>query len=195
VVEEILNFTIKREASRGTIRGIDLAGVPEAQLIAQYADDTSLSIRGAECYVQATADLLRHFSIASGLVINEAKSSAYLWLPHSANRPHWTRQFGWQWAEAGDVSKLLGAPFGLTLSTQDVDSFLVDKIEAKLKYWATTKLNFAGREVIVNGVLISSLLYFLGIWGGTKAGISRVTSKIRNYYWCGGLHRTRARTA
>jgi hypothetical protein len=76
VVGEILNHTIKREVHRGRICGINLPGVAEQQTIAQYADDTSLSIRGEEAPVHATMDTLHKFSYASGLIINEHKSSA-----------------------------------------------------------------------------------------------------------------------
>jgi hypothetical protein len=75
--------------------------------------------------------------------------------------------------------------FGLIFSLRDVDTFLVNKIDTKLKFWSNMKFNFAGHEVVVNGVLVSSLLYFLGIWGRTKAGISRVTNRICNFYLCG----------
>jgi hypothetical protein len=121
IVGEILNYSIKREVRLGRIRGIELPGAFEPQTIAQYADDTSLSIRGEEVHVQAAADTLQHFSRASGLIINESKSAAYFWAPQVNTCPLWTHRFRWQWAETHDVSKLLGAPFGLSLSTQDAD--------------------------------------------------------------------------
>jgi hypothetical protein len=114
-------FSIQQGVRQGRIRGIELPGAFEPQTIAQYADDTSLSIRGEEVHVQAAADTLQHFSRASGLIINESKSAAYFWAPQVNTCPLWTHRFRWQWAETHDVSKLLGAPFGLSLSTQDAD--------------------------------------------------------------------------
>jgi hypothetical protein len=73
------------------------------------------------------------------------------------------QHFRWQWASVGEVSKLLGSPFGLTLSMQDVDSFLSAKIDRKLAYWSSLKLNAARKEVVANGILISSMLYFLAL--------------------------------
>jgi hypothetical protein len=72
---------------RGRICGINLLGATEQQTIAQYADDTSLSIRGEEASVKATMDTLQNFSGASGLVINEYKSLAYYWHPTLQGRP------------------------------------------------------------------------------------------------------------
>lgn len=39
-----------------------------------------------------------------------------------------------QLAEEGDLSKLLGTPFGLNLNVRDVDQFLYHKISKKLVY-------------------------------------------------------------
>jgi hypothetical protein len=58
VVGEILNQTIKREAQVGRIRGIELLGALEPQIIAQFADDTSLSIAREEAPVLAIHDTL-----------------------------------------------------------------------------------------------------------------------------------------
>jgi hypothetical protein len=69
------------------------------------------------------------------------------------------------------------------------------KIEKKLQYWCSIRLNTTGREVIANGVLISTLFYFLAIWGGTKAGVQKIISKIRNFYWSGFVQQCRARVA
>ena len=40
-----------------------------------------------------------------------------------------------------------------------------------------------GVEVIADGILISTSLYYLVLWGGTKKGVSQVTSKIHNFMW------------
>jgi hypothetical protein len=89
-------------------------------------------------------------------------------LPNTQGRPAWTQAFQWQWADNHDISKLLGAPFGMELTTEDADTFLMNKIDKKLDYWTTVRLNSAGRVVISNSVLISTMLYFLGIWGGVR---------------------------
>jgi hypothetical protein len=192
VVGKILNHSLKREVQQGRIKRIDLPGAPKPQTIAQYADDTSLTIRGEEPFVCAIVETLQLFSGASGLFINENKSSAYYWHPGGSDRPSWTRDFRWQWAEGGEISKLLGAPFGMDITTEDANSFLMAKIEKKLMYWVTVRLNSAGREVIANSVLVSSLLYFLAIWGDTADGIKRITRKIRNFYWAGTTQQARA---
>jgi hypothetical protein len=68
---------MKQEVQQGRIKGIDLPGALEPQTIAQYADDTSLTIRRGEPFIRATVETLQLFSGASGLLINENKSSMY----------------------------------------------------------------------------------------------------------------------
>jgi hypothetical protein len=138
---------------------------------------------------------LHSFSCASGLIINEGKSAAYYWHPGEVVRSAWILNFRWQWAEASDISKLLEAPFGLDMTTEDSDQFLAAKIDRKLTYWVTTQLNWAGREVIVNGILISAMLYLLALWGGSQGGVKRITGKIRNFYWSNTTQPSRTRVA
>jgi hypothetical protein len=97
----------------------------------------------------------------------------------------------WQWAGPREISKLLGAPFGLDMTTDDVNNFIQEKIDKKLLNWTSTRLNIVGRKVIVNGVFLSTCLYFLKLWGGMKQGVSKMTSKIRNFYWLGMMERSR----
>jgi hypothetical protein len=134
VVGEILNHNSKREARQGRIQGINLPGASEPQIIAQFADDTSLFITAKELPVRATHEVLQRFCTTSSLLINKSKSSAYFWHPQLTQRLPWTADFHWQWMAAREVSKLLGVPFGLTLSAGDVDQFLFAKVDKKLLY-------------------------------------------------------------
>jgi hypothetical protein len=43
-------------------------------------------------------------------------------------------KYQWKWDATGDLSKLLGTPFGLQLELQDVDQFMVNRVKGKLKY-------------------------------------------------------------
>jgi hypothetical protein len=70
----------------------------------------------------------------------------------------WTHSLPWKWSSARKVLKLLGSLFGLTLISADVNEFSSAKIKKKLLYWLSIHLNAAGREIITNSVLISSLL-------------------------------------
>jgi hypothetical protein len=90
---------------------------------------------------------------------------------------------------------LLGSPFGISLSTEQIDQFLVERIGKKIDFWATVRLNSAGRAVIANGVMVSATLYFLSIWAGSTNGVQKVVSKIRNYLFAGTSQPARAQVA
>jgi hypothetical protein len=85
----------------------------------------------------------------------------------------------------------------MELTTEDADTFLMNKINKKLDYWTTVRLNSAGRAVISNSIFISMMLYFLGIWGGggSTGAIKRIKGKIRNFFWTGSPSPSRARVA
>lgn len=100
-----------------------------------------------------------------------------------------------QWATNQEVSKLLGTPLGLSISSSQIDNALLQRLDKKFNYWSQAKINSAGRAIIANAVLVSSLLYFLAIWGGSKQGIQKAISKIRNYMWIGSPSLTRSRVA
>lgn len=110
-------------------------------------------------------------------------------------RPSWLNSYDWSWAQIGELSKLLGTPFGLELDTKNVDDFLVEKITKKLKYWSTTRLSLAGRTLIVNQVLLSTLYYFLAVWAGTVRSLRKIKTLLRCYLWAGNIHATRTRVA
>ena len=93
------------------------------------------------------------------------------------------------------MSKLLGTPFGLNLSTQDVDSFLFNKISKKLDYWSTMRLSLAGRIVICNQVLLSTLWFFVTVWGGSNKILKKIRGAIRNYLWSGKEQLIRTRVS
>jgi hypothetical protein len=93
------------------------------------------------------------------------------------------------------MGKLLGLPFGIDLATGDVDQFLIDKIERKLHYWTTIRLSLAGRTVVVNMVLLSTLWFFIVLWGGTTKAIRQIKSSLMNFLWSGSSHRTRVRVS
>jgi hypothetical protein len=54
-------------------------------------------------------------------------------------KPRWLQKHKWIWA-TDIVSNLLGTEFGLNLDLNDVDGFLVQKIQKKIRFWNTVHL-------------------------------------------------------
>jgi hypothetical protein len=180
ITVEVLNRMVAAEASTGRVQGIKQPVEERQQIVAQYADDTSFTLLGEEEHVRNLIYFLETFYLASGLVLNWQKSYGYWKSSRDPFRPPWTNMLGVTWADAEDVSKLLGAPSGLSLILGDVDTFLYERIQKKLSHWTSVKSNPTGRVVIVNIVLLGACFFFLSIWGGTKKGIARVKSLMIN---------------
>jgi hypothetical protein len=196
VVAEVLNSMVKLGVAEGRLKGITLPMEGRQQVLAQYADDTSLTLLGEEGPTREAIATLQTFCEGCGLILNWDKSCAYWKTRNGDPRPPWTEYLGVTWVDdRDDIRKLLGTPFGLSLTSHNVDEFLQERVSQSLRYWCTTKVNSTGRSIVVNKILISSIHFFISIWGGTKKGITRVRSSVESYLWFGTLNRTRTKVA
>lgn len=74
--------------------------------------------------------------------------------------------YQWKWERNGELSKLLGIAFGLSLDVQDVhevdvDEFLISKIQKKIMYEGSKHLSLTNERIIVNHVLALTLWFFV----------------------------------
>jgi hypothetical protein len=190
-IGEALNILTRRAVELEELEGITLPEAVTEQVLIQYADDADVMVRGTEHNCARVLSLLDSYGLATGLCINWAKSQVY-WLSSNPSPP-WLARLPCPWAVERQLSKLLGTPFGINLHTQDVDEFLYTKIQKKLEYWALVHLSLSGRAVIANSVLVSTLYYFITIWGGSRQVIRKIRAQIRNFLWLGSLRNCRAR--
>lgn len=65
VVGKVLNQNIDREVEAGRIKGISLSSLTAQQMVGQYADDTSLMLRGEDGTVLQAVLTFKEFSLAS----------------------------------------------------------------------------------------------------------------------------------
>jgi hypothetical protein len=156
--------------------------LPEGTYLGRYANDTSLTLASIENNVDTAVDLLNKFLHISRLERNWHKRMAFRY-GTSNFRLRWLEKYKWKLALERDMSKLLDATFGLTLEVKDVDGFLIDRIQKKIKIWSTIHLPIAGRATIVNSVLSSSLCYFIAIWGSSINAICKYRVLSRNCFW------------
>jgi hypothetical protein len=77
VVAEVINAMRKVEIGLGKVKGVLLPGGTKQQVIAQYADDTSLILLGKEESVRQAIYILVTFYMGSGLILNWVKSCEY----------------------------------------------------------------------------------------------------------------------
>jgi hypothetical protein len=165
LVGEALNLVAKRLITQGKLSGLRLPKNVDELLISQYANDTNFLLAGNQSNFARLIHLLDSYGLALGLFMNWHKSLAY-WVSLIPTCL-WLDLLPCPWALLNELSKLLDTPFGLKISTLEVDKFLYQKLQKKKDYWSGTHLSLAGRSVIVNSVLLSTLWYFICIWGGS----------------------------
>ncbi len=86
--------------------------------------------------------------------------------------------------QEGEMSKLLGTPFGLSLEILDIHNFSCNKIKKKFTFLCScSKLSLVDRATIVNQVLLSSRWFFVLVWRGFKIIIRRIRGLLENYLW------------
>ena len=105
------------------------------------------------------------------------------------------RQDGWantngKWVAIGDLSKLLGTPFGFQLELQ---GFLVNRVKRKLKYGAPRTCHLQGEPSSLTKFWCHP--YGILLWCGhvRKKFLRRIKTLVHNYLWIGSESTTIAR--
>lgn len=186
---------VKVETSLGAREGGFPRGGERQQIITQYADNTSYSLHGEEDPVCSLIQTLVTFRLsATGLVITRTSPQINgRSMIDNLGRPPWTNNLGIASAAEDEDSKFLGAPFGMSFDSKGIDKFLYDRTSAKLEFWCAFKLNQMRKSMIANSMLLSTPLFSLSVWKGSKHGITRIQGLIMNYLNRSTMQRTRIR--
>lgn len=99
----------------------------------------------------------------------------------------------WQWGEAaclkwllsGEVTRYLGFPFGLRIPQQEKDHKMLSQLRKHLAIWSTHKLSLAGRIMIANQVILSSIWYLASCTDLSGKTLKLARAMVRNYMWSG----------
>jgi hypothetical protein len=89
----------------------------------------------------------------------------------------------WRWREEGDVSKLLGTPFGIDVDTKNIGEFLVGRLRRKVRYWYMMHFPLVGKVLVINSIFASSFWFFFSVWASSKKAIQRWKIILHNYLW------------
>lgn len=150
----------------------------------EFADDTSLYLKGTPENLEKAKEALTSFSLASGANINSDKTHAF-WISSERRFFAWEEEQGLQWNAPGDTVRYLGFQIGFQTNAEDRFKAVLQAIKRKLSYWATTKLSLAGRILIANQVLLLAIWYVASCWGPHLQSIQKIKALIRNYLWSG----------
>uniref|UniRef100_A0A803QGE0 Reverse transcriptase domain-containing protein n=1 Tax=Cannabis sativa TaxID=3483 RepID=A0A803QGE0_CANSA len=133
-----------------------------------FADDSYIYCQASGEEANRVLDMLRLFEIASGQVVNKAKSSVFF----SSNTREDTRSqicavLGMIEADAN--STYLGLPSTIGRNKNAVLGFLKEKVLKRIKSWDTKFLSRAGKEVLIKTVVQSLPTYAMSVFLLTTA--------------------------
>lgn len=149
-----------------------------------FADDTLLLLDGTPENLDRAINVIARFGAASGAKLNLHKSIG-LWIAHTERPWQWGEAEGLKWLQPGEVTRYLGYPFGLRIPQQEKDSKMLGQIRKHLHKWASNKLSLAGRIMVSNQVILSSIWYLASCTDLSGHALKLARATVRNYIWSG----------
>ena len=154
-------FSVHLNSEDVNIKALALS-VENAGVDSEFADDTALYVVASQSNLLQVQKSVDDFSQASGALINWDKSSGF-WIA-SGDPPINIPTSGFTWIPHGQPIRYLGCRVGLGLNAEDMIAPLLLRLRNKLIYWNKEKLSLAGRVVVANSVLLSSIWYIASTW-------------------------------
>lgn len=149
-----------------------------------FADDTLLFLEGNRENMERALTVINRFGAASGAKLNLHKSVG-IWLSHNERTWQWGEEAGLKWLLPGEVTRYLGYPFGLNIPQREKDGKMLGQIRKHLSKWANKPLSLAGRIMIANQVVLSSIWYFASCTDYSGKALKLAKATVRNYIWSG----------
>ena len=173
-------FSVHLNSQYANIKGLALP-MPNANVDSEFVDDTTLYVHASQSNLLQVQKAVDEFSDASGALINWDKSSGF-WVA-SGVPPFNVPTSGFTWIPQGQSIRYLGCRVGLGLTTEDMIAPLLLRLRNKLIYWNKEKLSLAGRVVVANSVLLSSIWYIASTWLFSRSIMLKVQRLVRNFIW------------
>ena len=153
-------------------------------LDSEFADDTTLYMHGKVENLVKLERALNVFGIGSGARLNWNKTIGF-WIGN-CSVPNWCPHPQFRWIPEGESVRYLGCQVGVNISPATQLVPLLNCIRRKLLYWSSKRLTWAGRIVIVNHVLLSTMWHATSCWIFVRSTVGQIQRLIRNFLWSGG---------
>lgn len=127
--------------------------------------------------------ILMRFGAVSGLHIiwNQTKAA---FIPDGPPPPRFYL-FSWTWEENSNASNLLGCPMAAGYAIEQTERLLTAKIDKSLEKLKARHISLAGRVVVANGLILSTIWYLITVWAGDVKFFTKLQSRIENFVWNG----------
>ncbi len=80
----------------------------------------------------------------------------------------------------------MGTSFELNVDTKEINQFLVNRLQKKLKYLYSMHIPLTKTITIVKYIFFLVLWYFTNVWVGTKQVIKKCRALMCNFLWFRG---------
>lgn len=161
---DILSLMFIAAVDRGALVGVEFPSSGVRNVQSFYTDDVALVIKAMMCYILECQRLLTVFGAVSGLHVIWEKTIAAFIPEGPPPAQFWL--LPWQWEENSNATNDLGYPLASSFSREQMCSQIQDKISSRLEKVKKRHLSLAGRVVVANSLILSSIWYFIAIWAG-----------------------------
>lgn len=149
-----------------------------------FTYDTMLFLDGTQENLDRALTVIDRFEAASGAKLNLHKSVG-LWLGSTERSWQWGETTGFKWLAPREVTRYLGFPFGLHIPQHEKDGKMLSQLRKHLAKWSNQNLSLAGRIMIANQVVLSSIWYLASCTDLSGKALKQARAIVRNYMWSG----------
>ena len=161
------------------VEGVVVPG-GEVSVVYQYADDTTITVRDMES-VKGVFESVEVYGRASGAKINIEKSEFMVLGTGSVGRAEVELK------ENKDFFRVLGINLGLKdREGRDVQyEGVLGSIRKTLRFWKLRKLKLRGKVVVVNGLIMSKLVYIMSVLDVPERVVREINKIVSEFIWDG----------
>ncbi|KAL2610763.1 hypothetical protein R1flu_022455 [Riccia fluitans] len=147
-----------------------------------FADDMGIYMEIDQSSFAILRGILAFFESASGARLNLQKSSSLIIGLH-IDPPPWLRHLGCIIMEHNRAYRYLGALIGSGFKHDQLISFCLDCMIARLNLWSNRLLSFEARAIFIKHVLLSIPIFYLSAIGITKKVAETIEKIAAHFLW------------
>lgn len=147
-----------------------------------FADDLILCAEMDRGNIQIIYQTLSSFGLASGMLLNYQKSSAFLSYGVAAANKAWIKST-LMIPVVDNLGTYLGFPMLLGRQRVRDFAFILDKLDSRLEGWACKLLNKAGHLTLCKVVMAAIPTYFIQVRWLPETVCSAINKRINRFLW------------
>lgn len=178
---EGFNQAYKAALDKELISGVQVGRDKVVVSHIQYADDMILFAKWSMKNLRNIGNLVKCFSMASGLKVNMNKSHVFGLGTSHGEADNIAKKLGCK--VRSFPFKYLGLPIGVDMSKSANWVEVIQKCEKKLLSWKAKSLSYGGLMTLIKSVLGSLPLYYLSLFRTSNCVITRLEKVRRSFFW------------